>query len=169
MLQRAANSEERRIQKNMLRNYELTFIGKPDLDATNLAALIEKVKGYIAADGGSVVKLDQWGMRRLMYPISKYKEGQYVFVTTQLDAAATAKVENRLKLNEDVIRYLLVRAEEHSKPAAKPAVAAATAIAADVPAAVPTPPVPTAVVEAPASVPTDAIPTAVAEAVAATE
>ena len=160
MLQRAANSEERRIQKNMLRNYELTFIGKPDLDATNLAALIEKVKGYIAADGGNVVKLDQWGMRRLMYPISKYKEGQYIFVTTQLEPTATAKVENRLKLNEDVIRYLLVRAEEHGKPAAKPA--AAIAVAAEAPAAiehvtvpstVPTT-VPTVVVEAPTAVPT---------------
>ena len=127
MLQRAANSEERRIQKNMVRDYELTFIGKPDMDATNMAALIEKVKGYIAADGGTVVKLDQWGMRRLMYPISKYKEGQYVFIVTQLEPTATAKVENRLKLNEDVIRYLLVRAEDHSKPAAKPAAIPAAA------------------------------------------
>ena len=144
----------------MLRNYELTFIGKPDLDATNLAALIEKVKGYIAADGGNVVKLDQWGMRRLMYPINKYKEGQYVFVTTQLEPTATAKVENRLKLNEDVIRYLLVRAEEHGKPAAKPA---ANAVSAEVPAAIEPTAVPTVTVPT-VTVPTVTVPTVVVEA-----
>ncbi len=120
----------------MVRDYELTFIGKPDLDATNMAALVEKVKGYIAADGGNVVKLDQWGMRRLMYPINKYKEGQYVFAAVQLEPTATAKVENRLKLNEEVIRYLLVRAEDHSKPAAKPAAVAAAAPVAEAPAVV---------------------------------
>jgi small subunit ribosomal protein S6 len=105
----------------MARNYELTFIGKPDMDATNLAALIEKVKGFIAAESGTVVKLDQWGMRRLMYPIGKYKEGQYVFVTVQLEPAATARLENRLKLNEDIIRYLIVKAEDNrGKAAPKP-------------------------------------------------
>jgi small subunit ribosomal protein S6 len=130
----------------MVRDYELTFIGKPDLDATNMTALIEKVKGYIAADGGNVVKLDQWGMRRLMYPINKYKEGQYVFAAVQLEPTATAKVENRLKLNEEVIRYLLVRAEDHSKPVAKPAAVATAAPVAEAPAAIePAPEAPVAV------------------------
>ena len=134
----------------MVRNYELTFIGKPDMDVTNLTALIEKVKGYIMADGGTVVRLDQWGMRRLMYPIAKYKEGQYAFAVVQLEANAVAKVENRLKLNEDVIRYLLVRAEEDGKaktaPAAAPAVVAEAAPVASAVAA--TEEAPVAVAEA---------------------
>jgi small subunit ribosomal protein S6 len=118
----------------MARNYELTFISRPDLDATNLAALIEKVKGYIAAESGSLMRLDQWGMRRLMYPIGKYKEGQYVFASVQLEPTATAKLENRLKLNEDVIRYLLVRAEDTKAPPKPAAVAAEAAPAAVEPA-----------------------------------
>jgi small subunit ribosomal protein S6 len=110
----------------MNRNYELTFIAKPDMDAANLAVLIEKVKGFIAADGGNVVRLDQWGTRRLSYPISKYRDGQYVFVLAEMDAQVTAKVEARLRLQEDVIRYLLVKSEG-IVPAAAPAVAAGEA------------------------------------------
>ena len=105
----------------MTRSYELTFIVKPDVDATNFAALLEKVKEIITAEGGSITRLDQWGMRRLMYPIRKYREGQYVFALTQLEALSINRIENRLRLTEDIIRYLLIRADE-TAPAAAPTV-----------------------------------------------
>ena len=95
-----------------MREYELTFIAKPDLDATNMAALLEKVTALFTAEGGKVNKLDRWGLRQLTYPIKKYREGQYVHLTLSLDAAAVARAEQRLRLQEDLIRYLLVSAEE---------------------------------------------------------
>lgn len=101
------------------RNYELTFIVKPDVDATNLTTVLDRVKDVITAEGGSIVKVDQWGMRRLMYPIRKYREGQYVFELVQLEANSVSRIEARLRLMEDVVRYLLVRADDNT-PAAAP-------------------------------------------------
>ena len=122
----------------MTRSYELTFIVKPDLDAPTLASVIEKVKDIIVAESGSITKLDQWGLRRLMYPIRKYREGNYVFALTELDALSIVRIENRLRLTEDVIRYLLIRADE---------VKAAPAAAAEQPAEIATPEAPSAMVE----------------------
>ena len=119
-----------------MRDYELTYIVKPDVDAANLHAIIERVNGFITAEGGSVTKLDQWGIRRLSYAINKYREGQYVFIKTQLDAASVAKIEARLRLQEDILRYLLVRAEETARPApakVEPAVQAVEVAAEPVP------------------------------------
>lgn len=109
----------------MTRNYELTFIVKPDTDATNLAILLEKVKDTITAEGGSIVKVDQWGLRRLMYPIRKYREGQYVFELVQLEGNSVAKIEARLRLMEDIIRYLFIRADDNLPEPPAPAAEAA--------------------------------------------
>jgi small subunit ribosomal protein S6 len=111
-----------------VRKYELTIIVKPDMDATALAGVLEKVKGYIAAENGSIAKTDMWGMRRLGYPIKKYKEGQYAHFVVELDAASVARVENRLRLNEDILRHLLVI--EETQPAPRPRPEAAPAVEA---------------------------------------
>jgi small subunit ribosomal protein S6 len=96
----------------MMRTYELTYITKPDLDDRTLLALTERVNGMVTADGGSVIKVDRWGLRPLSYPIRKYREGHYIFALLALPADAPARLEQRLRLTEDVIRYLLVRADE---------------------------------------------------------
>ena len=84
----------------------------------NLAALAEKVKAILGEDGGSVVKSDAWGMRKLGYPINKLKEGQYVHLVVALKPQAVMRVESRLRLNEDIIRHLLVAEEAHAAPVA---------------------------------------------------
>ena len=117
-----------------MRDYELTYIIKPDVDATNVHAIIERISGFITAEGGSVTKLDQWGVRRLSYPINKYREGHYVFILTKLEADAVTKIEGRLRLQEDLLRYLVVKAEETGRPA--PVAVNAAPDAAVVPAAV---------------------------------
>lgn len=95
-----------------MRNYELTYIIKPDLDAASAAALMERVNGLVTAEGGAVVKTNQWGMRHLAYPIRRYREGNYVFSVVQLESTSLARVEQRLRLLEDLLRYLLVRADD---------------------------------------------------------
>jgi small subunit ribosomal protein S6 len=95
-----------------MRNYELTYIVKPDLDPASQTALIERVTGVVTADGGTVVKTTQWGLRHLAYPIRRYREGLYVFSIIELEATALARVEQRLRLIEDILRYLLVRADD---------------------------------------------------------
>jgi small subunit ribosomal protein S6 len=103
-----------------MRTYELTYIVKPDLDDRSLAALIERVSGMVTADGGTVLKLDRWGLRPLSYPIRRYREGHYVFALLALPAAAPGRLEQRLRLTEDIIRHLLVRADEAEDTAEAP-------------------------------------------------
>jgi small subunit ribosomal protein S6 len=104
-----------------MRIYELTYIVKPDLDDKTLAALIERVNGMVTADGGKVIKLERWGLRQLSYPIRKYREGHYVFALLALPATATGRLEQRLRLTEDIIRHLLVRADKAEEIAEAPA------------------------------------------------
>jgi small subunit ribosomal protein S6 len=104
-----------------MRNYELTYIIKPDLDPASVTALIERVNGLVTAEGGAVVKTNPWGMRHLAYPIRRYREGNYVFTVVQLESASLARVEQRLRLIEDLLRYLLVRADDESDGAAEAA------------------------------------------------
>lgn len=138
----------------MKRNYELTFIVKPDIDATNLASLLERVKEIITAEDGSIIKADQWGMRRLMYPIRKFREGQYFFELLQLEASSIARIETRLRLAEDIIRYLLIRADDESTAA--PAPVAETTPVAEQPAEPAPAPETTAAVTAPTAAPAEA-------------
>lgn len=97
-----------------MRDYELTYIIKPDLDPAALADVIERVNGFVTADGGAISKTNQWGLRQLAYPIRRYREGQYVFSLIQIEPASVARIEQRLRLTEDVLRFLLVRAEEEA-------------------------------------------------------
>jgi small subunit ribosomal protein S6 len=96
-----------------MRDYELTYIIKPDLDPAALTGVIERVSGFVTAEGGGTIsKTNQWGLRQLAYPIRRYREGQYVFSLIQIEPAALARIEQRLRLTEDVLRFLLVRADE---------------------------------------------------------
>jgi small subunit ribosomal protein S6 len=108
------HTEERKLK--IMRDYELTIIGKPDLDNTNLTVLIERVKGYVTTEGGSIEKTDLWGMRHLTYPIRKFRDGHYVHMVIKLDGSAVSKIEGRLRLTEEVIRHLLVSTEDETAP-----------------------------------------------------
>ena len=94
-----------------LRNYELAYIADPDLDEQALLSLEEKVKGWIQAAGGEVIKVDRWGKRRLSYAIKKRVEGIYTIVTAQLPPLASPTVERDLRLSEQVLRYLITLQE----------------------------------------------------------
>lgn len=98
-----------------MRDYELTYIIKPDLDPAASAGVIERVNGFVTNDGGGTVsKTNPWGMRQLAYPIGRYREGQYVFSLVQIEPVSVARIEHRLRLTEDVLRFLLVRAEDET-------------------------------------------------------
>ena len=102
----------------MVRDYELTLILRSQLEEEGIASTIEKVKGWIEGEGGTVVRVDHWGRRRLAYLIRKEREGFYVFVLAQLDPAQVVRIERNIKLSEDILRHLFVRIEPESKPEA---------------------------------------------------
>ena len=92
-----------------VRPYEITFIVRADMDDVAFAAVVEKVKSWITALGGSVTQTNVWGRRRLAYPINKLAEGQYVLLLADLPAQALAGLERELRLSEEILRFLLVR------------------------------------------------------------
>ena len=95
-----------------MRSYEVMFIAHPDLDDASLNALVDRAKGWVTGSGGQVGQVDLWGRRRLAYPIRKQNEGQYVLMQTQMSPAGTSEVERNMRLNEQVMRFQIVRTDE---------------------------------------------------------
>lgn len=96
----------------MVRPYELMLVLKPDLEEEPLAVLITKFQEIITAQGGEVVKTDQWGKRKLAYDIGGHSEGFYVVIDFQSETGAAAELERVLKITDEVLRHLLVRTDE---------------------------------------------------------
>ncbi|MGI8587816.1 MAG: 30S ribosomal protein S6 [Chloroflexia bacterium] len=95
-----------------LREYELVYILKPTIADDQIPASVEKVNGMVSARGGEVYEVVQtppWGKRRLAYPIDRNTDGFYVLNHMRMDAAKTDDFERMLKINDDVMRHMLVR------------------------------------------------------------
>lgn len=115
-----------------MNRYELTYIIDTALEEEARKELIEKVSALIAQNGGEVEKVDEtWGKRRLAYPINDKPEGYYVLVAMQAPAELPKEIERNLRINENVLRSLVIKLEEkkHSvkpRPVRAPAPAAAS-------------------------------------------
>lgn len=92
-------------------SYELTYILRP-LDEVALNALNERVASLISSSGGQVTARNDWGKRRFAFPIRKINEGYYVSLQVTLPPQAVRTVERALQLNDEVLRYLVIRVEE---------------------------------------------------------
>ena len=96
-------------RKTLLRDYELIYIVNPTVNEEQLPGTLDKVNKFITDKGGAVDKVDQWGRRRLAYPIKHFIEGNYISTKFKFAPRATTELETSLKLTEEIIRYLLVR------------------------------------------------------------
>ncbi|HRE47479.1 MAG TPA: 30S ribosomal protein S6 [Aggregatilineales bacterium] len=94
-----------------MRPYELTFIIAPDVDEQGITAIVDQVKGWITAANGTHTKTDTWGRRRLEYPIARFNEGYYVFLNFDSEPAALTELDRNLRLEQKVIRHLVIRAD----------------------------------------------------------
>ena len=99
-------------------NYESVLIARQDLGASQVNALVEELTGVIKAEGGEVVKIDNWGLKNLAYRVKKNRKGYYVLLDIVAPAQAITEYERRIRLNEDVIRYMTVRVEEFNNEVA---------------------------------------------------
>lgn len=91
-----------------MRNYELIFIVQPDQDETAIAAITEKVQGWITEAGGSVVKVDNWGKKRMAYAINKRRDGYYVFIEATMLPTFCVELERNLRMLESIMRFSLI-------------------------------------------------------------
>lgn len=94
-----------------MREYELTVLIHPDLEA-DLEPALKKVREIITSNKGEVKKEENWGKKRLMYKIRGEEFANYVYMEIDLPAEANAKVQSTLNITDEVIRYLLVAADE---------------------------------------------------------
>jgi small subunit ribosomal protein S6 len=95
-----------------LRDYELMVVLSPDIADDAFPASLERLQQSIAAQGGEVANVDHWGRRRLAYPIKRHMEGNYVVSQIRLSPDKVDDLDSGLRIAEDVIRHLIVRADE---------------------------------------------------------
>jgi len=96
----------------VVRDYELMYIVRPDLDDEALRTATESVDTLIRGLGGTVGKTTMWGKRRLAYEVDRLRDGHYVITLIQLDGARVADLERALQIHDTVFRHLLVRRDE---------------------------------------------------------
>ena len=90
-----------------MRNYEIAVVLHPDLEI-DLATTLEKIENIITKNGGKITKKDNWGKRKLAYKIKKQDWGIYVFYTVEIDPSKVGKINQTLRITEEVMRYLVV-------------------------------------------------------------
>lgn len=110
-----------------LRAYETVLVLSPNLDEDAILALLERVREAIEQKGGSVASVERWGKRRLAYDIRDFKEASYVLLRFRANpVGGTDELQHLCRINEDVLRHLIVLEQEGgtsagARPDARPA------------------------------------------------
>lgn len=95
-----------------MNKYELAVVVSAKLEDDERAATIEKVKDLITKNGGTITNVDEWGKKRLAYEVQKMREAFYYFIQFDAEPTAPAEIESRIRIMENVVRYLCVRQDE---------------------------------------------------------
>jgi small subunit ribosomal protein S6 len=95
-----------------MNQYELALVINGKLVDETRDEALEKVKALIERFDGTITKVDDWGKRRLAYDIQKVREGFYYFITFESEPTTPAQVEQRIRIMETVLRFLIVRVEK---------------------------------------------------------
>ncbi len=93
--------------------YEHVFLARQDVTAQQVDALTEQMKTVIQSGGGSVQKVEYWGIKSLAYRVKKNRRAHFTLMNIDAPPAAVAEMERQMRINEDVIRLLTVRVEAH--------------------------------------------------------
>jgi small subunit ribosomal protein S6 len=115
------------------RDYELGFILNPEVSEEQTRAILDRVEQVVANHNGEVVRVNQWGRRRLGYPIQRHRDGFYVFIDMILTPETVIELERTLKVSEEVLRHLIKRRDPKTVQKEREARAAAAAAAAAAP------------------------------------
>jgi small subunit ribosomal protein S6 len=105
-----------------MRNYESLYIVHPEVVGDELTTLVDKFQKILNDQQAEIVKLDNWGTRKLAYPIKKVERGNYIQVLFSAGPEVVAEYERRLRLDEQILRFLTVRLDrDFTADAAEPA------------------------------------------------
>ena len=95
-----------------MNKYELALVVNAKIEDEERAATREKAKEYITRFGGTITNVDDWGKKRLAYEIQKMREGFYYFIQFDASADCPAEIEKRIRIMDNVLRFLCVRQDE---------------------------------------------------------
>jgi small subunit ribosomal protein S6 len=99
----------------MERFYEVMYIVRPDLEDADVDKLIEGFEHTVTNGGGHVRSTEKWGRRKLAYTVRKFNDGNYILMTIDADGKLVAELERRLRVTEQVIKFITVRMDEEQK------------------------------------------------------
>lgn len=91
----------------MTRDYELGFILTPEVNEEQTRAILERIEQIATNYGGQIMRVNQWGRRRLAYPIQHHRDGFYVFIDMVLTPETVSELDRTLKVSEEVLRHLI--------------------------------------------------------------
>ncbi len=92
--------------------YELAVVVSANIEDDARTATVDKVKALVERFGGSITEVDEWGKKKLAYEIQKMKEAYYYFIRFDAEATAPSEIENRIRIMDNVLRFLCVRQDE---------------------------------------------------------
>ena len=95
-----------------MNKYELAVVVSAKIEDDERAAVIDRCKALIERFGGQITNVDEWGKKRLAYDVQKMKEAFYYFIQFDAEATVPAELESRVRIMDNVIRYLVVRQDE---------------------------------------------------------
>lgn len=92
--------------------YESMYILKPDMEEEKKDALVKRFSDIVTNNGGTIEKIDEWGKKRLAYPIQYLNDGDYVLMTFEAEPTLPVELERNYKISDDVIRYIVINLDE---------------------------------------------------------
>lgn len=95
-----------------MRNYESLYIVHPDLVGDELTAVVDKFEKVLSDQQAEILKIDNWGVKKLAYPIKKVARGNYIQILFSAGPEVVAEYERRLRLDEQILRFLTVRLDQ---------------------------------------------------------
>ena len=111
-LARTLDAGQRPKGGNKMNKYELAVVVSANIEDEARAAVVDKCKALVERFGGVIAEVDEWGKKRLAYEVQKMKEGFYYFIKFDAESTAPAEIESRVRIMDNVIRYLIVRQDE---------------------------------------------------------
>lgn len=93
--------------------YEHVFLARQDLSQAQVDALAETATKIVEDQGGTVARTETWGLKQLAYKIEKNRKAHFVMLAMDAPGATVAELERQASINEDIIRYLTIRVDEH--------------------------------------------------------
>lgn len=93
--------------------YEHIFLARQDLSGAQVDEIIQNYKSLLEENGGSVGRIENWGLKSLTYRIKKNRKAHYAILNIEASGAAIHEMERQMRINEDILRYMTVSVEEH--------------------------------------------------------